>query len=319
MTSTTPAATHSRGDTPLPTPTITTVAGTGSKGFSGDTGKATDAQLNHPVGVAVDHDGTLYIADYENHRVRRVKDGVITTVAGTGSNGFSGDTGKATDAQLNHPYGVAVDYDGNLYIADSDNHRVRKIEFFAPGSRAAAEKAAKDKAAAEKAAAEKAAKDKTAADKGLSINQPVKIVNVCTGLALGVDEGEKDRKRQEARIKQCKPADDLYQQWNLEPAGGDEGYFKIVNRGSGLSLEVFTAGKKGGEAITQYPYGDGPKHRQWKFVGVREGVYKIQNRNSGFFLDDDPHDPPKPVSQYDAWPDWPLDGRQDWTLHVEKG
>jgi sugar lactone lactonase YvrE len=107
---------------------ITTVAGTGSPGFSGDGGPATNAQLASPSGVAVDAAGNLYIADNGNSRVRRVSvSGVITTVAGTGMYGFSGDGGPATNAQLKSPFGVAVDSVGNLYIADPYNHRVRKV------------------------------------------------------------------------------------------------------------------------------------------------------------------------------------------------
>jgi len=108
--------------------TITTVAGTGVAGFSGDGGAATSAQLNGPQGVALDASGNLYIADSSNHRVRMVAaNGTITTVAGTGVAGFSGDGGAATSAQLNSPQGVALDASGNLYIADSSNYRVRKV------------------------------------------------------------------------------------------------------------------------------------------------------------------------------------------------
>ena len=98
---------------------ITTVAGNGTQGFSGDNGPATSAQLNGPDGVAVDSAGNLYIADTDNNRIRKVSNGVITTVAGNGTSGFSGDNGPATSAQLDDPYGVAVDSAGNLYIADT--------------------------------------------------------------------------------------------------------------------------------------------------------------------------------------------------------
>ena len=108
---------------------ITTVAGTGVWGYSGDGGPATAAQLHYPQGVAVDATGNLYIADQLNHRVRRVdRAGVITTVAGTGVWGYSGDGGPATGAQLDHPQGVAVDAAGNLYIGDSGNERVRRVD-----------------------------------------------------------------------------------------------------------------------------------------------------------------------------------------------
>jgi trimeric autotransporter adhesin len=107
---------------------ITTVAGTGIWGFSGDGGMATAAQFAYPAGVAVDGAGNLYVADTDNHRIRRVTPGgLITTVAGTGTRGFSGDGGPATAAQFAYPAGVAVDGAGNLYIADAYNHRVRKV------------------------------------------------------------------------------------------------------------------------------------------------------------------------------------------------
>ena len=107
---------------------ITTVAGDGGVGFSGDGGAATAAQLSGPRGVAVDGSGNLYIADYSNHRIRKVNSaGVISTVAGSGTAGFSGDGGAAMAAQLNFPSGVALDALGNLYIAEWVNHRIRKI------------------------------------------------------------------------------------------------------------------------------------------------------------------------------------------------
>jgi uncharacterized protein (TIGR03437 family) len=106
---------------------ITTVAGNGTPGFSGYNGPATGAQLKYPVGVAVDSAGNLYIADTYNNLVRKVSNGVITTVAGIGTQGFSGDNGPATSAELDNPWGVAVDSAGNLYIADFNNSRIRKV------------------------------------------------------------------------------------------------------------------------------------------------------------------------------------------------
>ncbi len=108
---------------------ITTVAGTGDYGFSGDGGPAVQAQLTQPRGVALDGAGNLFIADTINHRIRKVDAaGVITTVGGTGDYGFSGDGGPATAAQLYKPNGVAVDGAGNLFIADGGHYRVRKVD-----------------------------------------------------------------------------------------------------------------------------------------------------------------------------------------------
>jgi sugar lactone lactonase YvrE len=105
---------------------VTTVAGTGVAGFGGDNGPAAAAQLNGPLGVAVDSAGNLYIADYENNRVREVSNGVITTVVGNGSTGPGGDGGPAVRAPEPGPMAVALDGAGNLYILDSA-FRLRKV------------------------------------------------------------------------------------------------------------------------------------------------------------------------------------------------
>jgi len=111
-----------------PSGAVSTVAGTDTAGFSGDGGPATAAQLSDPTGVALGPDGSVYVADTQNHRVRRVDSaGLITTVAGTGVAGFSGDNGPASLAQLNAPRGVAVGPDSSVYIADTLNQRIRRL------------------------------------------------------------------------------------------------------------------------------------------------------------------------------------------------
>jgi len=107
---------------------ITTVAGTGEAGYSGDNGSAGSAKLHTPMGLSLGMDGTLYISDTSNHCVRKVSPkGVIKTVAGSATAGFSGDGGPATSATLDTPRGIDIAADGTLYIADFENHRVRRV------------------------------------------------------------------------------------------------------------------------------------------------------------------------------------------------
>ncbi len=114
---------------------ISTVAGNGTEGYSGDGGSATKAALDYPYGVAVDPDGTLFIADSGNSVIRKVTpEGIISTIAGSGMEGYSGDGGIATSAALNAPLGVALDTLGNLYIADSGNNRIRAVLASAPAA-----------------------------------------------------------------------------------------------------------------------------------------------------------------------------------------
>ena len=111
------------------TGTITTIAGTGVAGYSGDGGAATAAKLDLPTALALDATGNLYVADTGNHRVRRIAAGTgwITTVAGNGVEGYAGDGGAATAANLDSPNGLVLDAAGNLYIADTQNGRVRGV------------------------------------------------------------------------------------------------------------------------------------------------------------------------------------------------
>ena len=110
--------------------TITTIAGNGTQGYSGDSGQAIAASIDSPTGLAVDSLSNLYLADTHNHRIRKiiVSTGIITTIAGTGALGQSGDATLATNAQLALPHGLTIDPQGNLYLADTDNHRIRRID-----------------------------------------------------------------------------------------------------------------------------------------------------------------------------------------------
>ena len=117
-------------DEPAKPGTMTTLAGTGKKGYTGDGGPANAAQLNEPFHCEVDGRGNLYVAESGNHCIRKVnlKTGVITTVAGTGKKGYTGDGGTATQATFNEPYSVVADRDDNLYITDRLNAVVRRVD-----------------------------------------------------------------------------------------------------------------------------------------------------------------------------------------------
>jgi len=109
---------------------ITTAVGNGEKGFAGDGGPATAAQLNGPFDIAFDNAGNLYFSDTFNHRIRRIdaRTGVIATIAGTREGGYAGDGGPATRASLNEPYGIVLDRAGNIFIVDRLNRRVRRVD-----------------------------------------------------------------------------------------------------------------------------------------------------------------------------------------------
>ena len=109
--------------------TITTVAGTGTAGYNGDGMAATEAKINYPMGIAADAFGNVYFADRGNNRVRMISaSGTITTLAGTGTGGYSGDNGPAINAKLYGPTGVAVDAAGNVFIADKSNNVIRRVD-----------------------------------------------------------------------------------------------------------------------------------------------------------------------------------------------
>jgi sugar lactone lactonase YvrE len=113
----------------LKTKKMTTIAGNGQRGYSGDGGPATEAMLSEPHEIAFDRGGDLYVAERDNHVIRKVnmKTGIISTVAGTGMPGFSGDGGQGTLAQLRAPQGIFLDRDGSLLICDVGNHRIRRL------------------------------------------------------------------------------------------------------------------------------------------------------------------------------------------------
>jgi hypothetical protein len=107
---------------------ITTIAGTGAAGFLGDGAAATSARLSTPLSVAVDASGNVFFSDQNNDRIRKITPGgIISTYAGSGAGNFAGDGGPATSAKLSHPFGVTVDGAGNVYFADTGNHRIRKV------------------------------------------------------------------------------------------------------------------------------------------------------------------------------------------------
>jgi len=112
-----------------PAGVVSTFAGTGSEGFADGTGTA--AQFNDPTGVAVDSSGNVFVADFSNHRIRKITPaGVVSTLAGTGTLGHT--DGASNTAQFNSPIGVAVDSESNVYVTDFSNNRIRKIEYKVP-------------------------------------------------------------------------------------------------------------------------------------------------------------------------------------------
>ncbi len=107
---------------------ISTIAGNGMPGYSGDGGQATDAKISGPLGIACDNNGNIYFSEFSNHIIRRINSaGIISTFAGKGTAGYSGDGGQATNAEMYSPYGIAIDKSTNIYFVDNNNYRVRKI------------------------------------------------------------------------------------------------------------------------------------------------------------------------------------------------
>ncbi|GHG77771.1 hypothetical protein GCM10018980_76300 [Streptomyces capoamus] len=241
---------------------IRAVAGTGTAGFGGDGGPATSAQLHYPVGVVVDSIGDLYIADRDNHRVRKVAhDGKISTVAGTDTAGFDGDGGPAAEAELNHPYGLAVDCVDALYITDFDNHRVRKVA--APWMA------------------------------GLPASGTVvSWANVRSRLRMGV---QRESTKDGAEIQQTLAVARDCQRWRLVVVGQDDGeaVYRVENVRSGKVLEVVGGQEWAGAVLAQRAYeGDDAHHQQWRLIPVGSvngspRVYEIANHRSGLLLQAD--------------------------------
>ncbi|MCB5908288.1 NHL domain-containing protein [Streptomyces pinistramenti] len=294
---------------------ISTVAGTGTAGSDGDGGPAVSAQLNRPRGVAVGRAGDLYIADAGNHRVRRIAaDGKICTVAGTGTKGFSGDDGPATAAQLDSPLGVAVDSIGTLYIADFNNHRVRKIAadgkistivgtgtagFDGDDGPAASARLNKpiglavdrvDTLYIADHANHRVRKVALPEMAGLpDSGAVVSWANIRSRLRMAVHrESTKDG----AEIHQSLAAPREHQRWRLVVAGQDNGetLYTIENVRSGKVLEIVGAHEAAGAVVAQRAYeGDDAHHQQWRLIPVSPAtdtpsVYEIANRNSGLLL-----------------------------------
>ncbi|MFG2602313.1 RICIN domain-containing protein [Streptomyces sp. NPDC048514] len=294
---------------------ISTVAGTGTQGYGGDDGPATAAQLSGPHGVAVDSTGTLYIADYGNHRVRRVTaDGKISTVAGTGSAGYGGDDGPATAARLNAPVGVAVDSTGTLYIADYSNHRVRKVTTGGKISTVAGTGAA---GVAGDGGPPTSAQ--LSGPYGLAVDcvdtlyivehNNNRVRKITSGRMAGLPESgtvvswanvrsrlriavARESVKDGAEIQQMLAVPRDHQRWRLVAAGQDNGdvLYRFENVRSGKVLEVVGAQERAGAVLAQRAYeGADAHHQQWRLIPVGSAngsprVYEIANRNSGLLL-----------------------------------
>ena len=294
---------------------INAFAGDGSPGREGDDGLAVAAQLNNPVGVAVDGGGDVYITDQGNHRVRKVTvDGKISTFAGTGNPGSDGDGGLATAAELRCPLGVVVDSTGTLYIAEKDNHRVRKVTADGKISTFAGTGDARFGGDGGPAA-------------GADLHSPFGLaVNCVDALYIADYDNQRVRKvvpapmaglpasgtvvswgnarsrlrmavarestRDGAEVHQALPAARDCQRWRLVVVGQEDGeaLYRIENVRSGKALEVVGGQEWAGAVVAQRAYeGDDAHHQQWRLIPVGSvngspRVYEIANRTSGLLL-----------------------------------
>lgn len=238
---------------------IKTVAGTGAATFGGDGAQGASAPLYSPMAVAVDSTGTLYIADTNNHRIRKVAaDGTISTLAGTGAASFGGDGEAAASAKLSSPHGLAVDCVDTLYIGDYSNNRVRKVT---------------------------SAKLAGLPDSGTVVSW----ANVRSRLRMAVvRESTKDG----AEVHQTLTVPREHQRWRLVAAGQDDGevLYRIENVRSGKVLEIVGAQETEGAVVAQRAYeGVDAHHQQWRLIPVGQvtdspRVFEIVNRNSGLLL-----------------------------------
>ncbi|MEW2373935.1 RICIN domain-containing protein [Streptomyces sp. NPDC006656] len=294
---------------------ISTFAGTGTAGSGGDGGPASSAQLHKPIGLFLDSAGGLHIADTYNHRVRKVAaDGKISTVAGTGTAGFGGDGGLATSAQLNKPMGLALDSSGTLYIADTGNHRLRKVTpdgkistvagtgtagFGGDGGPAASAQLNNPIGLAVDCVDTLYIADlfnnrvrKIASSMMAGLPESGTVVswaNVRSRLRMGV---HRESLKDGAEIHQVLTAPRDHQRWRLVAAGQEDGevVYRIENVRSGKVLEVLGAQEVAGAVVAQRAYeGSDAHHQQWRLIPVgpangTPAVYEIANRNSGLLL-----------------------------------
>ncbi|MFH8401442.1 RICIN domain-containing protein [Streptomyces anulatus] len=295
--------------------TISTIAGTGAAGFKGDDGPAVSAQLNRPYALAVNDEGVLFITDGNNHRVRKVTaDGTISTVAGTGTAGYSGDSGPATSARLNLPLGVVVDSADNLYISDYNNHRVRKVTpdgeittvagtgtagFGGDGGSSPVAQLSNPFGLAVDCVDTLYIADhlnnrirEIASERMAGLPQSGTVVswaNVRSRLRMGVlRESLKDG----AEICQSLTSPREHQRWRLVAVDQSDGevLYRIENVRSGKVLEVVAGGTAEGAVVAQRTYeGIDSSHQQWRLIPTGSAddsprVYEIANRNSGLLL-----------------------------------
>ncbi|MEU1005807.1 RICIN domain-containing protein [Streptomyces tibetensis] len=294
---------------------IATVAGTVA-GLSPDGTLATAAQLKYPSAVAVDSAGNLYIAESGNQRVRKVTkaDGKIRTVAGTGAATFGGDGVQAASAPLSSPMAVVVDSTDTLYIADTNNHRVRKVAADGTISTVAGTGAATFGGDGEPAASAK-----LSSPHGLAVDcvdtlyiadyTNNRVRKVTSAKLAGLpDSGTvvswahvrsrlrmavvRESTNDGAEVHQILTAPRDHQRWRLIAAGQDDGevLYRIENVRSGKVLEVVGAQETKGAVVAQRAYeGADAHHQHWRLIPVgpvtgTPRVYEIANRNSGLLL-----------------------------------